>query len=321
MRKARVLGLVGSMVTLSLLLPLRAQNRSASSPTSPSPAPTGTLVLPEPDTQLQAGLRSVLNQSPYRRLIQERRLSVALVDLSDPAGIRYAGVDDDRERYAASLPKIGILLGVFYQIDQGRIRYTPELRRKLELMIRRSDNAISSEMIRLVGFQTIADALRDPRYQLYDPESRGGGLWVGRGYGNGVGLWRRDPVGNTSHGATARQVARFLVMMERKMLVSEWASTEMKSIMGNPQIKHKFVAGLSSRPGSRIFRKSGTWKDWHADAALVERDGKKYVAVALAESPSGGAVLSSLILRLDDLVVLGRPVARGVEERDDTDEP
>jgi len=321
MRKARMLGLAGSMVTLSLLLPLRAQVRPASSSTSPSPGSTETLVLPEPDAQLQDGLQSVLNQSPYRRLIQERRLSVALVDLSDPVAIRYAGVDDDRERYAASLPKIGILLGVFYQIDQGRIRYTPELRRKLELMIRRSDNAISSEMIRLVGFQTIADALRDPRYQLYDPESRGGGLWVGRGYGNGVGLWRRDPVGNTSHGATARQVARFLVMMDRKMLVSDWASTEMKSIMGNPQIKHKFVAGLSSRPGSRIFRKSGTWKDWHADAALVERDGKKYVAVALAESRSGGAVLSSLILRLDDLVVTGRPVARGVEERDDTDEP
>jgi beta-lactamase class A len=317
MGKARVLGLVGLTVTLSLLLPLRAQIRPAS--LSTAPPPSGTLVLPEPDTDLQAGLRTILNQSPYRRLVQERRLSVALVDLSDPGAIRYAGVDDDRERYAASLPKIGILLGVFYQVDRGRIRYTPELRRKLELMIRRSDNAISSEMIRLVGFQNIADALRDPRYQLYDPETRGGGLWVGRGYGNGVGLWRRDPVGNTSHGATARQVARFLVMMDQRMLVSEWASTEMKSIMGNPQIKHKFVAGLSSRPGSRIFRKSGTWKDWHADAALVERDGKKYVAVALAESPSGGSVLSSLILRLDDLVVTGRPVVRGVDEKDAPD--
>lgn len=144
-------------------------------------------------------------------------------------------------------------------------------------------------------------------------------MWVGRGYGNGVGLWRRDPIGNTSHGATARQVARFLVMMDQKTLVSEWASTEMKSIMGNPQINHKFVAGLSSRPGSRIFRKSGTWKEWHADAALVERDGKKYVAVALAESPAGGTILSSLILRLDDLVVKGRTGARGVVEKDAPD--
>lgn len=317
MRKVGAMGLLGGIVTLSLFLPIRAQNLQTAS-LAPPRLPE-TLVLPAPDPSLQAGLRAILNQSPYRRLVQERRLSVALVDLSDPRVIRYAGVDDDRERYAASLPKIGILLGVFDQIDKGRIEYTPELRSKMELMIRNSSNSISSEMIRLVGFQNIANALRDPRHQLYDPEGRGGGLWVGRGYGSGVGLWRRDPVGNMSHGATARQVARFLVMMDQGTLVSPWASAEMKSIMGNPQIQHKFVAGLTSRPGSRIFRKSGTWKTWHADAALVERGGKKYVAVALAESSSGGSILSSLILRLDDLVVTGRPVVRGAEETNRSD--
>ena len=317
MRKVGVMGLLGGIVTLSLFLPIRAQNLQTAG-LAPPHLPE-TLVLPAPDPSLQAGLRTILNQSPYRRLVQERRLSVALVDLSDPRVIRYAGVDDDRERYAASLPKIGILLGVFDQIDKGRIEYTPELRGKMELMIRNSSNSISSEMIRLVGFQNIANALRDPRHQLYDPEGRGGGLWVGRGYGSGVGLWRRDPVGNMSHGATARQVARFLVMMDQGTLVSPWASAEMKSIMGNPQIQHKFVAGLTSRPGSRIFRKSGTWKTWHADAALVERGGKKYVAVALAESSSGGSILSSLILRLDDLVVTGRPVMRGAEETNRSD--
>jgi hypothetical protein len=46
----------------------------------------------------------------------------------------------------------------------------------------------------------------------------------------------------------------------------------------------------------------------------VERDGKKYVAVALAESSSGGAILSPLILRHDDLVMTGRPVVRGAQE-------
>ena len=316
MRNTGALGLLGGVIALSLLYPLRAQMRP---PSEPHPLPVQeTLVLPELDASLQAGLQAILSQAPYRRLIQERRLSVALVDLSDPGYLRYAGVDDDRERYAASLPKIGILLGVFDQIDKGPIRYTLELRRKMELMIRRSDNAISSELIRLVGFQNIANALRDPKHQLYDPDGRGGGIWVGRGYGGGVGLWKRDPVGNTSHGATARQVARFLVMMDQGMLVSPWASGEMKSIMGNPQIKHKFVAGLASRPGSQIYRKSGTWQNWHADAALVERDGKKYVAVALAESASGSSILSSLILRLDDLVVRGGPTTRrGQEEATD----
>ncbi|MDH3459109.1 MAG: hypothetical protein OER90_19890 [Gemmatimonadota bacterium] len=70
--------------------------------------------------------------------------------------------------------------------------------------------------------------------------------------------------------------------------------------MSNPAIKHKFVLGLQERPGSRIFRKSGTWRNWHADAAIVERDGKKSVAVALLETSAKG-MLRQLIVKLDDL--------------------
>lgn len=275
---------------VSLSMPLSAQEVTS-------------FALPAKDTHLQAGLVEVLNLPSYRRLVQQGRLSVALVDITDPDSIRYAGLDEDRERYAASLPKIGILLGVFDQIDKGKIRYTPQLKSKLEAMIRRSDNAMSSELIGLVGFPAIAAALRDPRHELYDPD-RGGGIWVGRGYGGILGLWRRDPIGNQSHGATARQTARFLVMMDRGELVSPWASHEMKDIMSRPAIHHKFVRGLDARPNSVIYRKSGTWKQWHADAALVERDGRKYVAVALLDSPTtaGGTILSNLIVRLDDLI-------------------
>ena len=169
-------------------------------------------------------------------------------------------------------------------------------------MIRNSDIAISSELIQLVGFQNIARTLQDPRHQLYD-RRRGGGLWVGRGFG-GLGVWRRDPIANTSHGATARQVARFFVMVERGELVSPWASAEMKEILSDPAIHHKFVLGLEqARPRSVIYRKSGTWQNYHADAAIVERDGRTYIAVVLLESPtrSSGGVLASLIVRMDQL--------------------
>ena len=263
-----------------------------------------------PHASLQQGLDSILRSSPYRRLTQQGRLSVALVDLTDLDDIRYAGFDDDHMRYAASLPKIGILLGVFDQIDRGRLEYTPQLRRQLEGMIRRSDNQISSQLIRQVGFQNIARTLEDPRFELYDP-ARNGGIWVGRGYG-GLGTWRRDPIAQLSHGATARQVARFMTMMELGRLVSPWASAEMKSIMADPQIHHKFVRGLeNNRPGSVIYRKSGSWRNFHSDAALVERDGRRYAAVVLFESStnSSAGVLASLIVRLDDLIVrLREPV-------------
>lgn len=282
---------------------------TAEGPASPT-QPLG-LVLPEIDARMQAGLNRALTTGRFRDLTRRGSLSVVLIDLSDPERPRHAAILPDSMRYAASLPKIGIMLTVFAEIEAGRLSYTPDLRNKLERMIRRSENAVSSELIRLVGFDAIERTLRDPRYALYD-SAREGGIWVGRGYGAGVGTWKRDPLHHISHGATARQVARFLLLVERGELISPWASAEMKRIMGNPEILHKFVKGLlATRPLPQIFRKSGTFKTYHADAAIVERGSRKYIAVALLES-SEGSVLSDLITILDDLVMTPRGEPLGV---------
>lgn len=261
------------------------------------------LTLPPIDRRMQARLEAALSRGRFGPLLRDGSLSVVLINLSDPDAPRYAAILPDSMRYAASLPKIGIMFTVFSEIDAGRLEYTPELRDKLERMIRRSENSVASELIRLVGFETIERTLRDPRYALYDPD-RDGGLWVGRGYGSGVGTWKRDPIHHISHGATARQVARFLLLIDRGELVSPWASAEMKRIMGEPAIRHKFVAGLLSiRPLSKIFRKSGTYRNYHADAAIVERGGRKYIAVALLEAPERG-LLADLIQVLDGIAMV-----------------
>ncbi len=62
------------------------------------------------------------------------------------------------------------------------------------------------------------------------------------------------------------------------------------------------MRGLETRPGARIFRKSGTWRDFHADAALVERHDTKYVAVGLVHDAGGEGILQRLIVSLDSLV-------------------
>jgi len=261
------------------------------------------LSLPPIDRRMQARLEAALSRGRFGPLLRNGSLSVVLIDISDPEVSRYAAILPDSMRYAASLPKIGIMFTVFSEIDAGRLTYTPELRDKLERMIRRSENSVASELIRMVGFETIERTLRDPRYALYDPE-REGGLWVGRGYGSGVGTWKRDPIHHISHGATARQVARFLLLVDRGELVSPWASAEMKRIMGEPEIRHKFVAGLLAvRPLSKIFRKSGTYRNYHADAAIVERGGRKYIAVALLEAPERG-ILADLIKVLDAIAMV-----------------
>lgn len=153
-----------------------------------------------------------------------------------------------------------------------------------------------------VGMASLAGLLQSRGYRFYDT-SLNGGLWVGKAYAGGS-AYKRDPLHNISHGATAYQVARFYYMLETGKLVSAEYSRQMKQIMSNPGIHHKFVKGLEeSHPDARIYRKSGTWRHYHADSAIVERAGRRYIAVALAEDSDGGEWMKDLIVKMDEIVM------------------
>jgi beta-lactamase class A len=143
--------------------------------------------------------------------------------------------------------------------------------------------------------------LQSSPYRFYDINNNGG-LWVGKAYGKGP-AFQRDPLHAISHGATAWQVARFFYLVENESLISPEASREMKSMLGNPRIQHKFVAGLQAvHPDAAIYRKSGTWQTYHCDSAIVERDGRRYIAVALANDSNGGEWLKKIIVAMDDII-------------------
>lgn len=253
------------------------------------------------DPQLQKELQLTVNKLGMAKAVRDGTLSVALVDITDLNQPRLATVNGDRMMYAASLPKIAILFGAFERIERGEMKLDAKTHHQLVKMIRNSSNTAATAMLNKVGKQYLADLLESPRYRLYD-RNRNGGLWVGKEYARS-GAWKRDPLHNLSHGATAFQVARFYYMLETSQLVSPELSKKMKAIMGKPAINHKFVRGLNeARPGSKIFRKSGTWRTYHADSAIVERNGRSYIAVALAQSPKGSYWLKQLVVAMDDLV-------------------
>jgi beta-lactamase class A len=253
------------------------------------------------DQSLQKDLEASLAALKLDQAVRNKSLCVALVDITDPDSPRLASVNGDNMMYAASLPKIAILLGAFDRIEKGELTLTRALREKLTRMIRNSSNQAATEMLNLVGKDYLARLLASPRYRLYDPELNGG-LWVGKDYGQ-AGAWKRDPLHNLSHGATAFQVARFYYLLEAGRLVSPEMSREMKEILGQPAIHHKFVKGLEQAGlAAKIYRKSGTWQNFHADSGIIEHDGHRYIAVALAKDPAGGQWLSKLIVSLDHLI-------------------
>lgn len=253
------------------------------------------------DPRLQKALYQSLVSLNLDKAVKRKELSIVLVDITDPSFPRMAYVNPNEMMYAASLPKIAILLGAFERISDGKMTLDAATRAKLVQMIRNSSNHAATEILNRVGKAYLAALLQSPRYRLYDPE-RNGGLWVGKEYSKS-GTWKRDPLHNLSHGATALQVARFYYLLQTGRLVSPELSRQMKTILGNPAIEHKFVKGLKSvHPESRIYRKSGTWRQYHSDSAIIEHDGRRYIAVALAKSPRGGKWLTDLIVAMDKLI-------------------
>jgi beta-lactamase class A len=253
------------------------------------------------DPRLQKALEIRINALKLNSATEHKNLSIVVVDITDISEPRMAYVNPNNMMYAASLPKIAILLGAFEKIAAGEMILDDETLEKLKLMIQQSSNTAASEMLKRVGIDYLAELLQSPRYRLYDPE-KGGGIWVGKEYGKAPAR-RRDPLHNLSHGATALQVARFYYLLETGRLVSPQLSLLMKSILAETEIEHKFVKGLKSvQPDSEIYRKSGTWGPYHSDSAIVEHDGRRYIAVALAKSRHGEQWLQKLIVALDELI-------------------
>ena len=235
--------------------------------------------------------------------VEAKKSSLVVVDIADLHRPRVASVNGDVMLYAASLPKIAILLGAYVEAERGELVIDQPLRDSMTRMIRNSSNREATAVLKRVGFERLAEILQSERYRLYDPEY-GGGLWVGRGYG-GTGTWRRDPINNLSHGASAMQVARFYYLLLTQRLVNPQSTAEMLEILSNPAINHKFVKGLGeANPDAKIARKSGTWQNYHADSGVVDSPHGRYIIVAIGEHPEGG----------NDLVRFMRAVEQAFEE-------
>lgn len=245
-------------------------------------------------------LGTVFRDRSWKRLCRQKKMAVGVVDLSGRGPARFARINGESMMYAASLPKIGILLAGAQALEDGILKETPDVLADMRCMIARSDNHAATRMIDRLGFKGIARVLMDPRYRLYDP-LRGGGLWVGKRYA-ADGPRLPDPLMGISHAASATQICRFFYMLYTGRLVSSARSHQMLEMLSDPEIHHKFVHVLEKRAaGARLFRKSGTWKQWHSDAVMVwgpER--RRYIAVALVDDPRGEAILRKLIAALDD---------------------
>lgn len=226
--------------------------------------------------------------------------AVGVLDLNKQ---ELAMIHPDRGEYAASVPKVGILLAYFQMHPEAATNLNAQTRHELGLMAKASNNEMAAKFSRELGLRQIQAVLNS--YHFYDT-NHGGGIWVGKHYGQGDERYG-DPIGDNSHAATVRQLLRYFLMLEQGKLVSPAASKTMREIFASPDIPHddiKFVKGLEGR-NVQIIRKWGSWEDWLHDTAVVTGGGRHYILVALTKHPKGDEYLVDLAKAVDDLMVAG----------------
>jgi beta-lactamase class A len=251
------------------------------------------------DASLQLELERVVRRQGLWGAVEKGELALLLAIVTDPERPRLAQLNGHRMMYAASLPKIAILFGAVVSLERGRLQLTRSLYRDMVDMIRVSCNDCATRVLAEVGREELIELLQAPEYEFYDPDGEGG-LWVGKDYGPSQ-AYHRDPLHGLSHGATAFQAARLYYRLQTGTLVGPEYTRLMLEALSRPAIEHKFVKGLKGIPGVEILRKSGSWRNYHSDSALVHYQGQTYIMVGLSSNPNGGQWLTQLAAPLNEL--------------------
>ena len=249
---------------------------------------------------LQRALNELVDREGWGHKIDNRSLAIALVIMNDDGGYRLASLNGSHMLYAASLPKIAILFAAMVASQEGDITIDDTLNEDLHNMIRVSCNPCATRVMARVGREHLLAILQRPEYDFYD-EDFAGGLWVGKDYA-GAAAHHRDPLSGLSHAATTFQVARLYYRLYIGNLLDETHSVMMRDMLSRPGISHKFVAGLAPRENLELWRKSGSWGDFHADSVLVQSPEGNYILAGLVEGPRGEQVLRTLASSVHELV-------------------
>lgn len=250
------------------------------------------------DPKLQTQLENIDTTLRAKYDISTNLVSVGLLDLKT---MRLAMIHPDREDYAASVAKIGILFTYFYVHPDAATNMDAQTRHELGQMAKASSNEMAAKYSEELGLKQIEQALA--AYHFYDAK-HGGGIWMGKHYGKDTERIG-DPVGNNSHAITVRQALRFYLLLEQDKLVSPAASEAMRNIFASPDIPAdniKFVKALAGRD-VQIIRKWGTWENWLHDTAVITGPDRCYILVGLTNHPRGDDYLEGLGVAVDDLMI------------------
>lgn len=244
--------------------------------------------------------RTVSSEPSLQLAKDEGRLGVLLADISSARLPRWAAIDPDLEIYGASVPKLGILLGILQHHATGsdfRKNILSDFESSITAMIKKSDNLESGKLYALASFDSIHSAIRQYGLYEWDEATRTGrgGMWCGVAYNTpGTKKWfeenptylekyrpdfaaKLSPKSGQEFALTVRAGASFLLKMEQGHLIDRKYSDIAKNFLKQISTS-KFAKGLLACDSEAIwYGKTGTYNGHLAEVSLVEGPGYRFI--------------------------------------------
>ena len=261
------------------------RNPDVQAPAAPAPAPTAVK-----EYALDDAIDSFIKNMRRRGLIQrDERTAWSVYDIS--RDVELAGINQDMPLQTASLIKPFIALAYFDSVAAGERSYTPEARRRMEAMIRDSDNRDADWFLRELG----GPAAVQQRLM----KSHGAIL-------RGLSLVEYIPTNGRTfrNKASVHDYTRFLHELWADALP---ASAEIKRVMQLPK-RNRLMSGAKEVPGDTLlYDKTGSTSRLCGDMGILVAHGKDgrsypYILVGVIEKSGAARHYMSWIHRRGDLI-------------------
>lgn len=254
--------------------------------------------------------RTTLEKFADKKL-DERQLSITLIDLRDPAHPEQASFRGNERIYPASVVKLFYLAAAHRWLEDKKIEDTPELRRALKDMIVDSSNEATQYVVDVITHTTAGYELPPKEMEEWQEKRNAvNRYYSGLGYTNinvnqktfcedayGREQVSRRPDGSNRNKLTTDATARLLAEIVTRKAVTPARSEQMMELLkrdysgtstDNDDQGHGFTGiALKGVEGVRLWSKAGWTSTTRHDAAYLELpDGVKFVLVTFTTDHS-----------------------------------
>ena len=290
-----LLAIACSLACLIVCPPITTAQAQAESGAKP---PTRTL-----QSLVDEAARKTLEKFADKKL-DEKQLSITLIDLSDPAHQQQASFRGNERIYPASVVKLFYLAAAHRWLEDKKIEDTPELRRALKDMIVDSSNEATQYVVDVVTHTTAGYELPPKEMEEWQEKRNAvNRYYSGLGYTNinvnqktfcedayGREQVSRRPDGSNRNKLTTDATARLLAEIVTGKAVTPGRSAQMMELLkrdysgtskDNDDQGHGFTGiALQGMEGVRLWSKAGWTSTTRHDAAYLELpNGAKFVLV------------------------------------------